>query len=200
MRASGQKEYISLARGLITEASDLNFPEGATSSELNFTVDRKGMIRRRRKGFQDLLETPFVIPNPSVEIENVFYWRTPSLVCVILTDDTPRTLLRFHAVDDNFTYLTQVVISDTATRTQVAQTTNYLTIALCCGRKPILCEYDSVGDTITVSSINIHIRDFELVDDGLSVAERPATLSDNHTYNLYNAGWYLERRDQYTPS
>ena len=98
-RASGQKDYISMAQGLITEASPLAFPEGTTSDELNFVIDRDGLVRKRRLGF-DKLVTDFVYNGAGAKLENVFYWRGPSLVVVFVTDETPQTLIRFHAVDE----------------------------------------------------------------------------------------------------
>jgi hypothetical protein len=193
-RASGQKDYMSMAKGLVTEASSLAFPEGATSNELNFTVDRNGLIRKRRLGF-DKLVADFVIAGVDVKLENVFYWRGPSLVGVIITDNTPQTLLRFHAVDDNFTFIAQVVIATSVVTTQVAQTTTLLTLTTSSGTNPVLCEYDSIAEEINVGTVGLHIRDFELVDDGLGVSERIATIDDNHRYNLFNSTWYQEKAD-----
>jgi hypothetical protein len=193
-RASGQKDYMSMAKGLVTEASSLAFPEGATSNELNFTIDRNGLIRKRRLGF-DKLVADFVIAGVDVKLENVFYWRGPSLVGVIITDNTPQTILRFHAVDDNFTFIAQIVIATSVVTTQVAQTTTLLTLTTSSGTNPVLCEYDSVAEEINVGTVGLHIRDFELVDDGLGVSERIATIDNNHRYNLYNSTWYQEKAD-----
>jgi hypothetical protein len=41
----------------------------------------------------------------------------------------------------------------------------------------------------------LYFRDFDLIDDGLSVSNRPGSLTDEHTYNLYNAGWYADRKN-----
>lgn len=193
-RASGQKDYMSMAKGLVTEASSLAFPEGATSNELNFTIDRNGLIRKRRLGF-DKLVADFAVAGVDVKLENVFYWRGPSLVGVIVTDSTPQTLLRFHAVDDDFTFIAEIVIATSVVTTQVAQTTTLLTLTTSSGTNPILCEYDGVAEEINVGTVGLHIRDFELVDDSLSASERPSVLDDNHKYNLYNSTWYQEKAD-----
>ena len=194
-RAAGQKEYISLFKGLITEASSLSFPENATAEELNFNLDKDGFIRKRRDGFTELV-TPFVVPGPTPKVENVFYWRAPSLVCVVVTDATPKTSLRFHAVDDDFTFILGIDISDQVVSTQIAETTDLLCITTSGGQNPILCEYTEATKEIVVNDITLYIRDFELVDDGLEISENPVTLSENHRYNLYNASWYLTRPDE----
>lgn len=53
---------------------------------------------------------------------------------------------------------------------------------------PLLFTYD--GTDISVTKINLKIRDVYGVDDGLYVSERPSTLTDEHKYNLENQGWY----------
>ena len=193
-RASGQKDYLSLIKGLNTESSALTFPEGFTADELNFVIDKDGLIRKRRLGFEELV-TPFTITRGFAEVENVFYWRGPSLVCVVVTDDTPQTALRFHSVDDNFTFIAEVVIATSVVKTQIAETTNLLVLTTESGINPIICEYKEVTKEIFISDVKIHVRDFELVDDALEISENPVTLSDNHKYNLYNSDWHLTRED-----
>jgi hypothetical protein len=194
MRAAGQKEYVNLAKGLITEISPLSFPDGATSSELNMLVNKDGMVRERRKGFE------FVYPlstfaGANSKLENLFYWRGSTYAIAILTNDVPETYLRIHAIDENFTALTDVLIADSAVSTQIAELTNYLVITLSNNSEPILLEYNEVAQTIAVNRVSLHVRDFELVDDGLTNSQNITTISDNHKYNLYNAGWFISKKD-----
>ena len=195
MRAAGQKEYVNLAKGLITESSPLSFPEGATSSELNFVVNKDGFIRERRKGFEYIYPLTTFGGSDSV-LENMFYWRGSTYVVTILTNTVPETYLRVHALDATFTALIDVKIADAAVSTQIAELTNYLVITLSNGTKPILLEFKEVDQTIEVFNVSLHLRDFELVDDGLSISENPVVLSENHEYNLYNAGWYEDKKDE----
>jgi hypothetical protein len=194
MRAAGQKEYVNLAKGLITEISPLSFPDGATSGELNMLVNKDGMVRERRKGFE------FVYPlntfaGADSKLENLFYWRGSTYAIAILTNSVPETYLRVHAVDENFTAVAEVKIADAVVSTQIAELTNYLVITLSNNDKPVLLDYDKVAETIAVNRVSLHVRDFELVDDGLSASENIVTLSDNHKYNLYNAGWFISKKD-----
>lgn len=55
--------------------------------------------------------------------------------------------------------------------------------------EPLLVTYDENTDTISVAEITIQIRDFQGLNDGLDVDERPASITDSHRYNLYNQGW-----------
>jgi hypothetical protein len=195
MRAAGQKEYVNLSKGLITEVSPLSFPDGATSNELNFTIDKDGLIRERRKGFSYIYPLN-TFAGATSKLENLFYWRGSKYAIAILTNTVPETFLRVHALDENFTALTDVKIADAIVTTQIAELTNFLVITLSNSDKPILLEYEETTDTIVVNSVSLHVRDFELVNDELTASENPTTLTNNHEYNLFNAGWFISKRDE----
>ena len=195
MRAAGQKEYVNLAKGLITEVSPLSFPDGATSNELNFTVNKDGLIRERRKGFSYIYPLN-TFAGATSKLENLFYWRGSKYAIAILTNDVPETYLRVHAVDANFTAVADVKIADAVVSTQIAELTNFLVITLSNNDKPVLLEYVEATDSIVVNTVSLHVRDFELVNDDLSVSATPTTLTDNHKYNLFNAGWFVSKRDE----
>ncbi len=59
---------------------------------------------------------------------------------------------------------------------------------------PFYVEYDPATSTMTTTEINIKVRDIEGIADSLEIDERPNTLSDEHEYNLYNQGWYKQRK------
>jgi hypothetical protein len=195
MRAAGQKEYVNLAKGLITEVSPLSFPDGATSNELNFTINKEGLVRERRKGFSYIYPLNTFQGNLS-KLENLFYWRGSKYAIAILTNNIPETYLRVHAIDENFTALADVKIADAVVSTQIAELTNFLVITLSNNDNPILLEYLEASEDIVVNSVSLHVRDFELVNDGLTASETPQTLTDNHEYNLFNAGWFVEKKDE----
>lgn len=191
-RASGQKQYITLAKGLFTEASQLAFPDGATSDELNFVVDKKGLVRQRRKGFTNIYNERTVDAEGGL-VENSYYWRKAGVIIVSVTDDTPSTRLRFHAVGEGFEFLTEVVIADAKVASNISDSTDMLFVALSDGSEPLLLEYIPGEDRILVNRVTLYIRDLELLDDGLSLTDRPVTDIDNHIYNVYNAGWATPR-------
>jgi hypothetical protein len=195
MRAAGQKEYVNLAKGLMTEVSPLSFPEGATSNELNFTINKDGLIRERRKGFSYIYPLN-TFAGADSKLENLFYWRGSTYAIAILTNSVPETYLRIHAVDENFTAIADVKIADAVVSTQIAELTNFLVITLSNSDKPILLEYLEATSSIVVNTVSLHVRDFELVNDGLTASENPSSLTDNHKYNLYNAGWFVSKKDE----
>jgi hypothetical protein len=195
MRAAGQKEYVNLAKGLITEVSPLSFPDGATSNELNFTINKDGLIRERRKGFSYIYPLN-TFAGATSKLENLFYWRGSKYAIAILTNAVPETYIRVHALDANFTAVADVKIADAEVTTQIAELTNFLVITLSNSDNPILLEYLEPTDSIVVNRVSLHVRDFELVNDGLTVSETPVALTDNHRYNLFNAGWFVSKKDE----
>ena len=55
---------------------------------------------------------------------------------------------------------------------------------------PVVVSFDEDTQTFSIARIEIEIRDFEGVDDGLEIEERPTgTLSNAHLYNLRNQSW-----------
>lgn len=62
---------------------------------------------------------------------------------------------------------------------------------------PLHIAYDAGTDTITVTPLTLLIRDFEGVEDGMSVDTKPTTLSNEHKYNLLNQGWTNTQIDAY---
>ena len=196
-RASGSKDYISLAQGLITEASPLTFPENATADELNFLLDKDGLVRSRRKGLE-AVKTEQSLAGTEAAVENVYYWREPDVFLFVVTSTAPDTKLYVHRNNEALTPLGNFLLNSEVTETQIAESTNIVVITTSEAQKPILLEYEKQNDNIEIYSVDLYVRDFELVDDGLTLTERPTTpIDDNHRYNLYNAGWYKDRRYQY---
>lgn len=84
-------------------------------------------------------------------------------------------------------------------------------LLICSGAiDPTIIEFDPVADTFTASKINIKVRDIWGMDSQIEVDKRPAVIGDfpagvtasstyaaiseSHEYNLYNQGWYQDRK------
>lgn len=101
---------------------------------------------------------------------------------------------------------------DADTRRQPVSYANVKGKLLICSEaiNPTLIEYDPVGDTFTGFIMSLKVRDVLGLESGIEVDERPAVigdfpagvtasgtyaqLSEQHEYNLYNQGWYQQRR------
>lgn len=202
---NSQKAYIDFAKGLNTEASLVNFPDGFSTDEENYTLLING-ARRRRLGLA--LETggsnytlgygyaagdavrsfdwENVAGNPSLNfivVQVGYYLHIYQDVDIISGSKSTTSIdLRTYKISG-------------ATDSEVAQSPidaaygrGHLFV---CHRylSPFWVKYTSSTDTFTVTQITIEERDFEGVDDGYSNSAQPSSAIASHTYNLQNRGW-----------
>ncbi len=212
-RARGEKRYINLLRGLNTEESPLDFPIDASVDELNMTVDATGRMRRRRLGLRQEGTTVLgtgdsgAIPNKAIttyEWLNVAEDSTKSFLVtqvggwlnfmdITLPDPTARP--KNFSID--LTIHRATVTSIPEVRTNQVQMDSIKGQLIVVGEhiKPFRLIYDPDTDTLAYSPIALKTRDLEGIEDSLDVDERPAApLSEEHEYNLYNQGWYENKR------
>lgn len=193
------KEYNTFIKGLITEANILAFPENASVDEDNLVLNRDGS-RRRRLGmdYENLFakidtgintgvarnslischrwDNAGNIPDLSIGVIHVF--NKLFFVDLTATSFSAAMLNGGNAVSiyGTYDYISTAVIS------------GYLVCATK-GQNPFYLTYDGPTDTVTMNTIQIKIRDFFGVDDGLAVNTRPTSLEPLHHYNLLNQGW-----------
>lgn len=199
----------NFSRGLVTEVTGVNSPENSVVETHNVVYDRRGRAATR-KGFA--FEDGNVPRNIVTSgVRNEFVWETVS-------DNTGKTFvvtqfgvnIHFFEVsgdqslssglqsfDINLASYKVGVFSDVTVSENLCSFTSgkgYLFIAHpnC---DTLYVKYDDTTGTISVSRINIQIRDFEGVEDGLRLDERPTSLSNSHRYNLLNQGWYANAQN-----
>lgn len=193
---SANKEYNTFAKGIITEANALNFPENASIDEANFVLNRDGS-RQIRFGM-DLEEgyTATAVPSMTSAAIGVscHEWvnagnTVANQFAIVQVGDR---LLVYNAAADAIsssliaTIDASSVIVDETREIQSACGMGFFFFTSGSGN-PAVLEY--VNGTVTLRTINIKIRDFFGVYDGLAIDNKPTTLSDAHKYNLYNQGW-----------
>jgi hypothetical protein len=207
--AAGENNFV---QGLITETTALKFPPNACTETFNCVFDETGRVTRRLG--LDIEDAAVLLSNDFTagEVFTEFLWES-------VGGDGDRSFvvqqqggtLRFYDVSDennvsgNNTNLTVTLTSyipsgstDTPVHypCQYAQGTGRL-VVVNRGMEPIFIEYDADNAVLNVTPIDIKIRDFTGLHDGLGDAERPtatvATLITNnpaHYYNILNQGWY----------
>lgn len=197
----------NLSRGLITEATGLNFPDNAATDALNVKFDRKGsVIRRKGIDLEGSAETQAYDTSDGVIQE--FLWQSVSnvggIVFLVLQIGTQ---IHFYELTQSETLstslapvsvdLTQYLVPNASRPHMVpctfASGAGYLFIAHPMAY-PVLVEYDSDNEDFSVDYLRIEIRDTWGVDDGLDPETNPENLTDEHLYNLKNQGWYREVR------
>ena len=201
MAAKTERVFRSFVKGLITEASPLTFPENASIDEQNFVLNRDGS-RSRRLGidYESLYaktSTGLTAADIQEGKQSFHRWDTPSgnssiaIGVVRIKDKLWFVDLLTTAPSDNLlnsgAALTISGLSNNNIETAVIN--NQLIIVSKDLDKPVLLSYNSTTDTVSQSTIDIKVRDIWGLDDGLADDERPATLSDEHKYNLRNQGW-----------
>jgi hypothetical protein len=185
---------------LVTEINPLSTPEelqGTTSDELNMIVDTDGMIRVRRDGFKIL---DGLVNDVQGTVLDVRYWRKGRcyVVCSVLPDEVSpgEREVSTTFIDEssdaslNRQFKTKIKSEDFVLPSICFLRTKCL---VAYGSRPLLFSRESSGE-FTIQYVNLFVRDFKLLDDELTVTQRPTELLPNHRYNLYNAGWYQRRK------
>ena len=210
-RQSQEKIYANFSGGFVTEGNILSYPENAASEFFNFDLKQNGSISRRL-GLTVESTVPVSLPasesvNPAAS--NIFKWSNvngdPDLSIMVV--QVGRRL-------DFFTLLEEDITS------QVAAPSVFLTpsfgsvlsnvydndlsaasgagVIFIAGRHidPSYLKYDEFAGTVSVTPIDIEIRDFKVWKEGeftgdisLAGEVRQSSMSGYHQYNLFNQGW-----------
>lgn len=226
-RASAVTVENNFSRGLITEATAMNYPENSVVEADNCIFSKNGkVIRRYGIDFEtnyDIisLEELGVMGNalaPEDYYDELaiteYEWTTVNnigrisflvvqignLLTFYEISDTNEVSahrksftvdIAQYQVDTGYNDEGQYVASE---RCSFSSGFGYLFVThpLC---NPFYIRYDEDTDTIDDVVINIKVRDFQFLEDGLAIDERPTSLSNLHKYNLYNQGWYASARN-----
>ena len=194
--ASVENQFIG---GLVTQATGLNFPENAVTETDNCIFDETGIVSRRL-GMDFEASHSLQTANRTNVAVTTYYWKAAAgngdnSLAVVQIGST----LYFYKQDDaalsddmidtiDLTTFSPVGAPSPATvECDFASGNGYLFVSHP-DLEPFYVTFDGTT-SVTGTEITVEIRDFEGVEDGLLVEERPATLSDLHKYNLYNQGW-----------
>lgn len=204
-RQAGSFVDNNFSRGLITEATGLNFPENACTETFDCVFDPDGTVTRRL-GWE--YEDGYVMSSVTRDDSHVatFMWESVAgtgdiSFCVVQIG----TVLHFWQVDetgalsaDKQSFTVDLTTYQTSGSPDVASQgcdfssgNGYLFVThpYC---ESLFIEYDSSADDITVNEITLYIRDFDGLDEGNDYETRPTTLTTTHKYNLHNQGWYVD--------
>ena len=204
---SASKDFNTFVKGIITEASPLTFPEFASVDEDNFVLNRDGS-RQRRLGIDfeenytliDTFNKPADITQFNVDS---YVWKSVgnvSSIAFVLVQFGPKIYIFDQStttISNN--YITSVDFTDK--KTDYSPTIGSKPLQFDSGMgvcfvaspeiEPFYLKYDLTSETFSTHEIDIKIRDFFGVDDGLAVDTRPPSLTSAHKYNLFNQGWSI---------
>lgn len=203
-QAQQNKEYRSFIKGIITEANELNHPEDSSVDEENFEMQRDGSrIRRRGIDYESghSLSSNIADTNFQNLAVSVHRWDNVDNVggLTFFVVQVGTTIHFYNAGGAVSAGKKSFTVDLTSFSTGYKTPLGSSKIDAASGKgilvivneaiDPFYVEYDNDLDTISTTQIDIKVRDFLGIDDTLTVAERPASLTDSHKYNLYNQGW-----------
>ena len=196
-----ERPTYTFAKGIITDAPVLQFPEDASVDEQNFELLLDGSRRRRRGAALESSGSTLSLSTNTDSAVRSFKWHNvngdPTLDLVVIqigstlhfyTDTTVISSNKLSFTID----LTARAITGTA-----AATVRVNPVDMAAGRGQLFVVgkyiepfyvYKS-GSSYVVESITIRERDFDGVGSTTATTEMPSALSAQHQYNLKNSGW-----------
>ena len=199
-----QTPVVTFIKGLVTEATPLTFPEGASVDENNCELKKTGR-RDRRKGIE--FETGFSLSSFTFTKGTLVHsltWENVSSKAgvefeVIQVGDT----LRFYdksstpisgneksfTVDLNTFFAGNSAVVAESRISGDSVDGNFVVVSPAI--ESFFIEYDEDADTISTTVINPKIRDFEWQGDTTTYSDKISAglVSDGRRYDSYNAGW-----------
>ncbi len=195
-----QKAVNNFVRGLVTEAAELTFPEGASVDELNCDLRRDG-TRRRRLGVE--YETGNVLS--SYTLSDSEQTATGSWVNVGGNADLEFLVFQKGAI--LYFYNKGALPYSNQVESNSVKLSSYQQ-AGSAGADTAKCQFTSIkgnlvvsspeintiaiqysSGTFTVTQINFEVRDFEFQGDTSTYFTNNSSPSQNRKYDAQNAGW-----------
>lgn len=193
----------SFIRGLISEATGLNFPKDACTDTLNCIFDSKGTVTRRL-GFDYEASNSTTTVSRSSAVMAEYVWESVggdgNLSFVVLQIGST---LSFYSVPTSgalsgnrksFTVnLASFAVSGAPTTASKPCSFSsgfgdlFVAHPYC---EPFYVSFDAATNTITTAQIEVWIRDLVGIEEDIPFNLRPSNLSAQHKYNLWNQGWY----------
>ena len=197
-----QKAVNNFVKGLITEAAELTFPEGASVDELNCDLRRDGTRRRRLGAVYENSHTLSSFTLSDSEITATGDWinvgGNADLEFLVLQKGNTlffynKGILPYSAqVESNSVNLASFQQSGSAgaenAKCQFTSIKGNLVVS-----SPeintIAIVYDSSSGAFTVTQVSFEVRDFEFQGDTSTYFDNESSPSQDRKYDAQNAGW-----------
>lgn len=207
-KPSIKAEFKSFSKGLITEASELNYPENAFRDGVNFELNKKGTMNRRL-GFNFepnyiTRTTGFTTSNISQNSYSFVKWESaggnPDKDFIVV-----QIRNKIDIYDTSVEFLssqglkTRIVMAEFSGNDAFSISPVKGALVVACGNKKLgLIKYNPSADTFSLEYFSIKVRDTwgvpcyvvpEYNDDDTYRGD----YDPSHLYNLYNQSWGIPR-------
>jgi hypothetical protein len=202
-RNSGSVIQNNLSRGLITEATGLNFPDNAVVHSENVIYDPVGSVRRRLgidlEGQEAIAESY----NSDTGVVNEFIWQSVGknggFTFLVVQMGGGVNFFEVSANENLSADTPPVGLDLTAYKAPGSQDIRWTPCNFAAGSgylfmthpmcDPVIVRWNEETEQFEAAAISIRLRDFEGVEDTAALTENPTTLSTAHHYNLRNQSW-----------
>lgn len=206
MAASTLKSYNTFVKGIITEAGPLTYPEDAWVDGENVVPNREGSNQRRLgMDFEgDAVLQPVTLLSDDAVASFLWTDAANNTENQFAAVQVGQRLLIFDASQPSISanLLTNINLAAYITgKTAIQAESGAGVLWIQEGTSdPLYIEYNQATSAFTVNVVDVKVRDFFGLDDGLDVDEQPASLSTAHNYNLRNQGWPSDKITAYHAS
>lgn len=193
--------------GLNTELSTVEDLPKYTADELNCTT-YPGGIRGRRYGMAIERDgEEFIVSGNPTSFQG-YLWKNVSKTDIDFIVYQVNTRLYFYdanikpfsgAKNSSYLDITKYITDNKKFYLYPVKFVSGAGFLICVSKylQPLKIEYDFSTSTFSATIIDLKYRDFEGLDDGLTLEQTPSDLSDTHKYNLFNQGWNLTNLNQF---
>jgi hypothetical protein len=201
----------SFIRGLISEATGLNFPKDACTETMDCVFDSKGLVSRRLGiDYEASASTANTVTRNSSAVAEylwesvagdgsrsflvtqvgtiLHFWNVPSSGALSANKKS------FTVDLDTYKVSGATNIGTRAAQFASGQGDLFVAHPNC---EPLYISYDSGGDSITTTAITVLIRDLAGIEESIPFNVRPSSITTIHKYNLWNQGWYAGYANTY---
>lgn len=210
-RSQGDKTQNNFIKGLITEKNVLSFPQDACSETFNCIFDEKGRTYRRPGINQEVGGTEIAYTTATEEAFTEFLWTNVGGIgtSTFLLQQVGGSIFVYN-VSTSEVISTSTLI-DTVTLTDfLPEGSSFSPVTYPCQYAkgngtvivtssvldPFYLDYDFDTSTLVQTEIEVEVRDFEGLEDGVNEYTRQTssvaamiTSNPEFMYNLYNQGW-----------
>lgn len=194
----------NFSKGLVTEATGLNFPENACTETFNCVFDITGEVVRRFGFDAETNSTPVSINRNNVVTQHYLWIDAGGDGTTSFIVQQIGSILRFynttaggtivaglHADTIDLTTFSPSGAPSPSTKECQFATGNGFLFVTHPNLEPFYVTFDVSLNDISATQIDVKIRDFvgEKTDANYDDTSRPTSLSNAHKYNLLNQGW-----------